>query len=138
MTFSRVQPAVVVDASAAVRFLLGESNWREAWARWVDEGAMLLAPAHFRAEVANGLFRSARLPVIDVLIGLTELARAGVEAVETKPPALYESVELADKHRLTVYDALYLQLAMDVEGELATEDSDLRAAAEAEGVTLVP
>jgi predicted nucleic acid-binding protein len=38
---------------------------------------------------------------------------------------------------LTVYDAAYLDLAIDVDGELATLDRALRAAAEAEGVPIV-
>jgi LuxR family maltose regulon positive regulatory protein len=37
-------------------------------------------------------------------------------------------LHLADRHGLTVYDALYLQLALDVEGELATLDRDLAKA----------
>jgi predicted nucleic acid-binding protein len=36
-----------------------------------------------------------------------------------------------------VYDALYLQLAADVEAELATLDRDLAQAARAEGVGVV-
>jgi predicted nucleic acid-binding protein len=37
-----------------------------------------------------------------------------------------------------VYDALYLQLAVDVDGELATLDRDLARAARAEGIEVVP
>ena len=44
---------------------------------------------------------------------------------------------LAATHRITVYDALYLQLALDLNGELATLDADLRLAATAEGLTVV-
>ncbi len=40
----------------------------------------------------------------------------------------------ADRHRLSVYDATYLWLAIDVDGELATFDRDLARAAAAEGV----
>jgi predicted nucleic acid-binding protein len=36
-----------------------------------------------------------------------------------------------------VYDAAYLYLAMDVDGELATRDRDLIAAAAAEGIEVV-
>ena len=37
---------------------------------------------------------------------------------------------------LSVYDATYLWLAIDIDGELATYDADLARAAEAEGVPL--
>ena len=49
-----------------------------------------------------------------------------------------EGLELADRHRLSVYDAIYLDLALDVEAELATLDRDLARAAAAEGVPLTP
>ena len=43
---------------------------------------------------------------------------------------------LAERHHLSVYDATYLSLAIDVDGELATFDRDLARAARAEGVPL--
>jgi predicted nucleic acid-binding protein len=48
-----------------------------------------------------------------------------------------DALGLADRHRLTVHDSLYLQLAADVGGELATLDRDLVRAASAEGVLVV-
>jgi predicted nucleic acid-binding protein len=44
---------------------------------------------------------------------------------------------LAERHGLTVWDALYLQLALDVDGEFATLDGDLIRAARAEEVAVV-
>ncbi len=43
---------------------------------------------------------------------------------------------LAERHRLSAYDATYLWLAIDVDGELATFDKALAAAAVAEGVPI--
>jgi predicted nucleic acid-binding protein len=48
-----------------------------------------------------------------------------------------DALDLADRHRLTVSDALYLQLAADVDAELATLDRALLRAAAAEGVDVV-
>lgn len=45
------------------------------------------------------------------------------------------SIALASRHRLTVYDAAYLELARRLRLPLATLDRDLRKAAKAEGVT---
>jgi predicted nucleic acid-binding protein len=59
-----------------------------------------------------------------------------VEPADRGLPGLLGAVELADRHGLSVYDALYLDLALDIDGELATLDRDLAAAAAAEGVTL--
>ena len=62
---------------------------------------------------------------------------AGVETADRGLPGLLGAVELAARHRLTVYDALYLDLAVDVDAELATLDRDLAAAAASEGLTVI-
>lgn len=138
MSFSQAQRAVIVDASVAVSFLQAHAKWVARWAEWAESDAIVLAPAHFAAEVANALLRSVRLPAAEVAVHLGRLSRSGVESVDLRLPGLLEAIGLADKHHLTAYDALYLQLALDVEGELATLDSDLMDAARSEGVALVP
>ena len=47
-------------------------------------------------------------------------------------------MRLANRHKLTVYDAAYLELAQRRGLPLATLDKDLRQAAKAEGVVLRP
>ena len=59
-------------------------------------------------------------------------------ALQPRIAEVGQAIVLADKHRLTVYDALYPQLALDVDGELATLDADLRQAATAEGLATTP
>jgi predicted nucleic acid-binding protein len=44
---------------------------------------------------------------------------------------------LADRHRLTIYDASYLELALRTGDPLATLDADLEAAARAEHASLL-
>ena len=136
MSFGQPVRAVVVDASAAVSFLLGEPAWVERWREWAETDAIVFAPAHFAAEVANALLRSIRLPAAEVSVQLGRLQRSGVDSADRSVPGLLEAVALADAHRLTVYDALYLQLALDVEAELATLDGALLDAARAEGVAV--
>jgi predicted nucleic acid-binding protein len=54
-----------------------------------------------------------------------------------EPPAGAKSIlALSRKHRLTAYDAAYLELAIRRDLELATLDRELRAAAINEDVTL--
>ena len=48
-----------------------------------------------------------------------------------------EILRLARKHRLTFYDASYLELAFNMKLPLATLDSDLLRAAKAESVALL-
>jgi predicted nucleic acid-binding protein len=56
---------------------------------------------------------------------------------ETDRQAWGATLRLAERHRLTSYDAAYLELAQRLRLPLATLDSDLRAAASDESVPLL-
>ena len=56
---------------------------------------------------------------------------------ETDRQAWGATVRLAARHRLTIYDAAYLELAQRRGLPLATLDTELRGAASAEGLTLL-
>ena len=56
---------------------------------------------------------------------------------ETDRQAWGATLRLAERHRLTLYDAVYLELALRRGIPLATLDIELRAAAKAEGVKLL-
>jgi predicted nucleic acid-binding protein len=127
----------VVDASVAVEFLRGHEAWLDRWSRWVNADAMVIAPPHFPIEVANALLRGLRLEPIDAAERLDRLYRTGLETADRRLPGLVSTVRLAARHQLSTSDAAYLELAVDVDGQLATLDRDLAAAAEAEGVTVI-
>jgi predicted nucleic acid-binding protein len=129
-------PPVVIDASAAIEFLQGESAWTQLFDDWAASDRLLLAPAHFLAEVANGQLVGQGVPPADVATRLERLVAAGVERTDRGLHGLLEAIHLADSHGLTVYDALYLQLALDTDAQLATLDMDLSRAARAEGLTV--
>ena len=134
MTFYVDTPPVVVDASVTIEFLDGDPRWTDTFDRWAVDDRTLLAPAHFLAEVANGHLRGRRVPAADIRARLERLVAAGIETADRGLHGLIEAIDLADRHGLTVYDALYLQLALDIDGELATLDKDLIRAAKAEGL----
>ncbi len=138
MSWSIGQRAIVVDASVAVSLLLGEPAWLTAWRAWTEDEALVLVPAHFGHEVANALLRSARIGAAATIAALNDLARLRYEVADRGLSGLEASVGLADRHGLSVYDAAYLELAIDVDGELATLDRKLRAAARAEAIAVVP
>src|ERR1051326_7156917 len=137
MSFGSSPPPVVVDASAAIEFLGGDADWMGRFVGWAKTERMLLTPAHFLAEVANGELKGRRLGAQTIIADLDRLSAAGVESAGRGLVGLRRAIELADDHGLTVYDALYLQLAIDVDGELATLDGDLSTAARAEGVAVI-
>lgn len=137
MSLTWALPVVVVDASSMVEVLAGDPVWTGRLERWQSERALVITPAHFAVEMANALLCGVGLEPLDAIARLQQLFRAGIEPVERGPHGLYDSVELAARHGLTVYDAAYLQLVLDVEGELATCDGALARAAEREGIAVV-
>jgi predicted nucleic acid-binding protein len=136
MTFLTVTAPIVLDASVAVAIVTGEHDAPANLQRWGGDRRLLLAPPLLYVETANALVRGKRLSPADVSSLLTTLRGAGIDIADRGAVGLEAAVVLADRHSLTVYDATYLWLAMDVDGELATFDRALIGAAEAEGVEL--
>jgi predicted nucleic acid-binding protein len=129
----------VLDASVALVWAFGDeqrvpaSSALERLRR--DEA---LVPSLWWFEVRNALIaneRRGRLTETDTATFLRDLSRLRI-AVDLAPdePAV---LKLTRRHRLTVYDAAYLELAQREAVPLATLDSDLARAARAEKVPLV-
>jgi predicted nucleic acid-binding protein len=136
VTFSATPTPVVVDASVAVGAATGEQPAISAMQEWAASAAVLLAPPLFWSETANALTRGKRMGAGDVAGMLRALRRTRIEVADRGFEGLEAAMVLAERHRLSVYDATYLWLAIDVDGELATFDRALANAAEAEGVPL--
>jgi len=138
VTLTHGQRAVVVDASVAIPFLQGDAEWRERWSGWIERGDLVLVPAHFPVEVANGLLRGTTIKSPAAVIALVrELYATGLEVADRGLHGIEGAIGLAAAHDLSVYDAAYLDLAIDVDADLATSDRDLTTAATAEGVRVV-
>ncbi len=93
------------------------------------------APALWWFEVRNVLIvseRRGRIAEEDTGAFLRGLARLGVTI--DRSPEEHAVLALARRHRLSVYDASYLELARRVRVRLATLDAALARAATAEGV----
>jgi len=139
MTFVFDRPPVVVDASVIVE-LVSEARPELArvWTRWADQGRLCIAPAHLLPETGNALLLSLGLqpgPAIEIIEGLEG---SGLEIADRGLTGVIEAISLAHRHGLTVYDALYLQLAVAVDATLATYDKALVRAARAEDIELEP
>jgi predicted nucleic acid-binding protein len=125
----------VLDASVALAWALAEdeSNTAQAaLARLRTDDAVAPAPGWF--EVRNTLAddeRRGRLTEADKAALLGEIARLGI-AIDPAPQEL-EVLALARRHRLTVYDAAYLELAQRLGVPLATLGRALQAAARRSG-----
>jgi predicted nucleic acid-binding protein len=136
VTFIAAPASIVVDASITVGSVTGEEPAIKALTDWSAAGMTLLAPPMLWPETANALERGHRLSPVDVSELLRALRLSGVEIADRGADGLDAAIVLAERHRLSVYDATYLWLAIDVDGELATLDRALARAAVAEGVPL--
>jgi predicted nucleic acid-binding protein len=128
---------VVVDASVAVEMAIGAGDdIPVAWRAWLAEDRMILVPAVHWTEVGQALLRWSGRDAAEASQRITMLEGSGVEVADRGAAGVRMALGLAARHGLSVYDATYLWLAIDVDGALATFDRSLAAAARVEGVPL--
>lgn len=134
--------SLVIDSSAALAWVYSEETTEaiaEVLARMTARGAWV--PALWRLEVANVLQMSVRRGRHDAAFRDAALADLAVLPIsidaDTDRQAWGATLRLAARHRLTLYDAAYLELAQRRGLPLATLDQELRDAAAAEGVILL-
>lgn len=134
--------SMVLDTSATLAWIYpGEQTEaiRGVFDRVTTTGAWV--PSLWRLEVANSLEMGVRRGRIDPVFRdatLADFELLPIQAdTETEKHAWRGTLRLAERHRLTVYDAAYLELAMRRGLPLATLDRELRLAAHTERVALL-
>ena len=129
----------VVDASVAASWLLpdeGHPVAAMAYDRLTNDTA--LVPSLWWFEMRNLFIVNERRGRLDSnkTDKALSLLRALPIQLDSHPDEL-SLMRLARRHRLTAYDAAYLELALRENLALATLDAALASAALAEGVTLI-
>lgn len=132
----------VIDNSVTMRWFFGDGKPQElAYAGKVLEAmkeANVFVPVTWGLEVANVIARAeAKGLVTEARSGafLEMLAGVDIEVdAATFAHALSDSLQLARRYKLSVYDASYLELALRLGLALATLDENLRKAAKKAGV----
>jgi predicted nucleic acid-binding protein len=134
--------SLVLDASVTIAGIYPDEGTPAIHAvmdRVASEGAVV--PSLWRLEVANILTLGVRRGRYTRNFRDAALANLDATLIEIDPAtdlhAWHSTVELADLHNLTLYDAAYLELALRRGLPLASLDRDLRAAALAQGLTLL-
>jgi predicted nucleic acid-binding protein len=97
-------------------------------------------PAHWPVEVVSLLWSARRAGRISVEAMAAGIRGARTLATATAPGNRFDwarTMEIADRNRLTVYDAAYLHIAIDVGATLGTNDKDLLRAAGECGVEAI-
>lgn len=135
--------AFVMDASVAIAGLSADEDHRESRdlvERAISDGVVV--PALWPYEVANILALKSRRGTISaesLKLALRSIRDFLLTIENFKPDseAFTEAIALAQTHRLTVYDAAYVEVALRRRLPLATLDARLLAAARAAGVTIL-
>jgi len=132
----------VADASVAIGWVhpAQATPQTDAMLDAVAEGATLEVPSLWPLEVANALIvlvRRRKLLEVErqAALGWLRGLRVRIDH-ESAVLGLTRLAELACDHRLSVYDAAYLELAQRRKLALGCKDGPLRKAADAAGVTL--
>ena len=128
----------VIDASVVIAWAFKEEHATAelAFARIRAEEAV--APALWWYELRNVLVlgeRQGRLTERATARFLRNISRLAI-TVDSSPNEI-QVLTLARRHRLTVYDAAYLELALRQGVPMATLDQELATAARAERVSLI-
>ena len=133
----------VLDASMTVAWHFNDEETVETNAveqRTID--AVVVVPKHWHAEVANALLmgeRRDRATSAETARFITRLELLDITVdVLDGDEVMTRILPLARAHRLTVYDAFYLELAERHGLPLATLDDPLRKAAARVGIALLP
>ncbi len=115
---------IVVDASIAVAWFLNESHSPFA-ASLLRGDPDLIAPDLMAAEVGNALVRAHRRKLAsdsEVSNGLAAIV-SGLVTLHPTAPLLLGASAIACRHRCSIYDAAYIELARRTGGILATDDA---------------
>ena len=133
----------VLDNSVALAWCFEDEQTDAVMAllnRVAETGAMV--PQLWPVEALNGLLSAERRGRIDGavrsrLAGFLRALPIGIDH-ETSDHIWSSTAALAERHRLTAYDATYLELALRQGLPLATSDKPLLNAAREAGVEVLP
>ncbi len=134
---------LVIDGSIALGFVLKDEQGALALKAFgaLETGVAACVPAHWSAEVGNGLImaeRRKRASQSDITEAQDLIFSLPI-TIDDAPARRVAgaTTALARQYGLTVYDAAYLELAMRKGATLATADKALAKAAQAAGVPVL-
>ncbi len=134
---------VVIDASVVLAWCFEDEAGPETDELLENiQASGAIVPSLWHLEITNVLLqaeRRGRISEAHVAESLEMINALDIEVDEqTSHRAGREIIALARNHKLTTYDAAYLELAMRLGMPLATRDDLLRKAAKKSGLSVLP
>lgn len=133
---------IVLDASLMAAWLFGERPSPALHVYNALPDVLIVVPAHWPIEISNALrtnLHQGRITAEHFQLILDELDRL---AIHVEPSIDLDDIvplaHFAEIHKLTAYDAVYLQLATQRQAILATLDEQMRSSARALNIPLLP
>jgi predicted nucleic acid-binding protein len=130
---------LVIDASVTLAWLFDEDS-AAARIKSVLDRSELVAPWLWRLEVTNAVLVRERRKILTEAQAFRLLQLLNELTIDLMPEPLSRSAsglaQTARPHQLSAYDAVYLDLAIQLGLPLFTRDENLRAAAARAGVPL--
>ncbi|MGC8543610.1 MAG: type II toxin-antitoxin system VapC family toxin [Vulcanisaeta sp.] len=123
----------VIDSSALIKYFAREISWERVRELMMD-GVITIDLAI--KEVANALWKKVIRGEVSYDTALTIIKTLLEDAIPIidQREYLMKALELAVKHRITIYDAIFIVLALEKNMELITSDKAQAAVAEKIGV----
>lgn len=124
---------LVIDASIAVKWFVPEQDSEDALRlrdQHVKGRLTLFAPALLIYEVANALRYRSDITKADLESDIEALFLLDITFIAPSSKSVAKTTLKARRLDITVYDAVYLELAEDIGCQLVTADDELNSKAE--------
>ena len=125
----------VIDSSALIKYLTKEENWQKI-ENHIKEGCTTLDLAI--KETANALAKKTLKNEVDIKTTkqiITHLSR--ILKIMPQKEQFEKALEISIKHKITIYDALFIALATNTNQPLLTSDRKQAETSKQYGVTTI-
>ena len=116
---------LVVDTSVALKWYLNEDKSDKAQKLYqqIKFGeCFVIAPEYILIEMSNVLLKRYKLPVKEINDIISDILSIGIEFIEQKIFNYQHLISYASKHKLSIYDTLFLETCFVSNFKLITAD----------------
>lgn len=124
----KMSKLIVIDASVAIKWYIAEPDSLKAkiWYNRIQTGKILaVIPDYFYLECCNVFLKRYRIAQEECKAVLRDIEQLGLEVVPLSILKMSQVITLSSKYNITMYDAVYLEVARIAEAKVVTADEIL-------------